>query len=193
MAAAAEVLEKVDVLGPPPAQINLEADFEKVPPPPPPFDPVQLKEKYIAERDKRLKHGGGINQYRLVETDGIFAHMLKDPWTKPGFTREPISEQVDVMIVGGGYGAQLVAVRLIEHGVTNIRMIEKAGDFGGTWYWNRYAVDQSRGCHQHIWTCQQLLRPHANVTSSIRYPGAQCDIESVSLGCQIIRTRVCLI
>jgi hypothetical protein len=58
---------------------------------------------------------------------------LKDPWVEPGFERDPIEEEVDVVIVGGGYGAQVVAVRLIEAGVDKFRIIEKAGDFGGTW------------------------------------------------------------
>ena len=148
--AKVDVLNNVDLLGPPQNQINLGAQFDKSEDPTVaevPFDPVKLKERYIAERDKRLKHGGGINQYRLVEINGIFKHYLTDPWVEPGFTREPVKEEVDVVIVGGGYGAQLVAVRLIEAGISNIKLIEKAGDFGGTWYWNRY-------------------------------PGAQCDIES---------------
>lgn len=115
----------VDILGPQQEQVNLQAEFDKAEPAPPPFDPVKLKEKYIAERDKRIQHGGGINQYRLVENKGMFSHYLKDPWVEPGFTREPVSEQVDVVIIGGGYGAQLVAVRLIEAGVKNIRLIEK--------------------------------------------------------------------
>lgn len=133
--ATAEVLEKVDLLSPPPEQVTLEADFDKAETesvPPPAFDPVKLKEKYIAERDKRLKHSTGIDQYRLIEEGGEFAHYLKDPWVEPGFTREPVSEVVDVAITGGGFGAQLVAVRLLEAGVKNIRLIEKAGDFGGT-------------------------------------------------------------
>lgn len=136
--ATAEVLTKVDLLGPPHEQVNLEADLRQAEPAPVQFDPVKLKEKYLAERDKRLKHGGGINQYRLVEERGQFAHYLDDPWIEPGFARDPVTEQVDVVVIGGGYGAQLIAVRLIEQGVKNIRMIEKAGDFGGTWYWNRY-------------------------------------------------------
>lgn len=140
MAATAEVLNQIpiDPLGPKPTQINLNADFEKSAKPSVeevPFDPVALKEKYLAERDKRLKHGGGINQYRLVEEKGIFKHYLTDPWVEPGFTREPVKEVVDVVVVGGGYGAQLVAVKLIEAGIPNVRLIEKAGDFGGTWYW----------------------------------------------------------
>ena len=94
------------------------------------FDPVALKEKYLAERDRRLARGQGVEQYTLV--DGKLSHFLKDPWVEPGFEREPIEEETEVVIVGGGYGAQVVAVRLMEVGVRNFRMIEKAGDFGGT-------------------------------------------------------------
>ncbi|KAF1364117.1 FAD/NAD(P)-binding domain-containing protein [Lizonia empirigonia] len=101
-----------------------------------PFDPVALKEKYLAERDKRLAREEGVEQYTLL--DGKLTRYLKDPWVEPGFTRDPVEEETDVVIVGGGYGAQVVAVRLIQAGVKNFRIIEKAGDFGGTWYWNRY-------------------------------------------------------
>lgn len=127
-----------DYLGPQPQQVNLDAKIEKAADPEQlNFDPVALRDRYKSERDKRLNAGlSGINQYKYVE--GQFAHMLRDPWIEPGFKRDPITETVDVIVIGGGYGAQLVAVRLIESGVTNVRMIEKAGGFGGTWYWNRY-------------------------------------------------------
>ncbi|KXS96860.1 hypothetical protein AC578_7382 [Pseudocercospora eumusae] len=136
--ATADVLQKVDLLGPQQEQVNLQADFEKAPQSPASFDPVALKQKYLEERDRRLKQPlSGIDQYQLIDENSQFAHYLKDPWCEP-FQRDPVSEVDDVLIVGGGYGAQLVAVRLIEAGVKNIRMLEKAGDFGGTWYWNRY-------------------------------------------------------
>ena len=32
----------------------------------------------------------------------------------------------------------LAAARLKEAGIDDFRIIEKGGDFGGTWYWNRY-------------------------------------------------------
>jgi hypothetical protein len=112
-------------------QAELNATIEKVADPAKlSFDPAELKKKYLAERDKRLRPDA-VDQYRFV--DGQFSHYLKDPWIKPGFKRDPVDEEVDVVIIGGGYGAQLVAVRLLEAGVTNIRMIEKAGNFGGTW------------------------------------------------------------
>lgn len=129
-----EVLDNIDLLGPQHEQINLEADFDKAEsePSPTPFDPQKLKERYEAERDIRLKHSKGIDQYQLVEVDGQFSQYLDDPWIKEDLSRDPVSETVEVLIIGGGYGAQLVAVRLLEAGVKSIRMLEKAGDFGGT-------------------------------------------------------------
>ena len=99
------------------------------------FDPTALKEKYRAERNKRLRKDGN-EQY--VEIKGQFAHYLEDPYVEPGFAREPLSDEVDVVVVGGGFGGLLAGARLREAGVERVRMIEKGGDFGGTWYWNRY-------------------------------------------------------
>ena len=99
------------------------------------FDPVALREKYRAERDKRLKNEG-TGQYRAV--DGAFAHLLSDPYVEPGFSREPLTDEVDAVVIGGGFGGLMMAARLREAGVKSVRIIEKGGDFGGTWYWNRY-------------------------------------------------------
>ena len=55
----------------------------------------------------------------------------------PGFTRDPVIEETDVVIVGGGFGGMHAAHQLTLKGVNKIRIIEKGGDFGGTWYWNR--------------------------------------------------------
>nr|QQZ49271.1 NAD(P)/FAD-dependent oxidoreductase [Phenylobacterium glaciei] len=43
-----------------------------------------------------------------------------------------------MVVIGGGFGGLLAGARLREAGVQDIRVIEKGGDFGGTWYWNRY-------------------------------------------------------
>ena len=99
------------------------------------FDPKALRAKYRAERDKRLRAEGN-EQY--VEIVGDFARFLEDPYVEPGFTREPLTDEVDVVVIGGGFGGLLAGARLREAGVGDIRLIEKGGDFGGTWYWNRY-------------------------------------------------------
>ena len=99
------------------------------------FDPDALREKYRHERDRRLRPEAN-DQY--VEITADFRHYVDDPHVDPGFTREPLSDAVDVVIVGGGFGGLLAAARLREAGVKDIRIIEKGGDFGGTWYWNRY-------------------------------------------------------
>src|SRR6185312_8342546 len=99
------------------------------------FDPEALRAKYRQERDKRLRADGNA-QY--VEIAGDFAHYLDDPYVTPGFTRAPLTDEVEVVVVGGGFGGLLAGARLKEAGLTDIRIIEKGGDFGGTWYWNRY-------------------------------------------------------
>ena len=99
------------------------------------FDPDALKKKYIAERDKRLRADGN-EQYRNIE--GEFAHYLDDPYVEPGFTRASLTDEVEVVVIGGGFGGLLAGARLREAGVQDLRIIEKGGDFGGTWYWNRY-------------------------------------------------------
>jgi len=99
------------------------------------FDPDALRAKYRAERDKRLRADGN-DQY--VEVQGRFARFVGDPYVEPGFTRAPLSDEVQVLVIGGGFGGLLAGARLREAGIDDVRIVEKGGDFGGTWYWNRY-------------------------------------------------------
>jgi cation diffusion facilitator CzcD-associated flavoprotein CzcO len=99
------------------------------------IDPDALRAKYREERDKRLRPDGN-EQY--VEVKGDFSRYVDDPYVVAGFTRAPLTDAVDVLIIGGGFGGLLAGARLREAGVQDIRIIEKGGDFGGTWYWNRY-------------------------------------------------------
>jgi len=99
------------------------------------FDPETLRARYRAERDRRLR-GDGNDQYR--DLAGTLERYLDDPHADPSFTRPPLTDQVDVLVIGGGFGGLLVAARLREAGIEDIRVLEKAADFGGTWYWNRY-------------------------------------------------------
>ena len=99
------------------------------------FDPDALHEKYLAERDKRVREDG-IGQY--VEVTAEFSHFIDDPYVEPGFTREPVFDEVEFAIIGGGFGGLMMGARLREAGFESIRVVEAGGDFGGTWYWNRY-------------------------------------------------------
>jgi cation diffusion facilitator CzcD-associated flavoprotein CzcO len=99
------------------------------------FDPAALRAKYARERARRLRPDG-LSQY--VEVAGAFGHFADDPWADAPPTREPIADEVDVAIVGAGFGGLLTGARLRELGVQRLRLIDKAADVGGTWYWNRY-------------------------------------------------------
>ncbi|MBV1930190.1 MAG: NAD(P)/FAD-dependent oxidoreductase, partial [Porticoccaceae bacterium] len=99
------------------------------------FDPDALRDKYAYERDKRVR-SEGASQYQ--ELSGELDVFDDDPFVEPGFTRDPVEKEVDVAIIGGGFGGLLVGAHLREAGVESICCIEKGGDFGGTWYWNRY-------------------------------------------------------
>ena len=99
------------------------------------FDPDALREKYRVERDKRLREDGN-DQYQ--EMTGEFSHYVEDPYIDELIEREPLTDQVEVAIIGGGFGGLITGARLRESGVESIRIIEQGGDFGGTWYWNRY-------------------------------------------------------
>lgn len=99
------------------------------------YDPDALKRKYLQERDQRVRPEGNA-QY--VATKGLFENFSRDPWVAPDFKREPIVGHTEVIIAGGGFGGLLAGARMHEAGCRDIRVIEIAGDFGGTWYWNRY-------------------------------------------------------
>lgn len=94
-----------------------------------------LHDKYLAERDKRLR-SDGTAQY--VHVDQAFIGDVDDPYAGEQIERDAVSEDVDAVVVGGGFSGLLAATSLLNEGVTDIRVIEKGSDFGGTWYWNRY-------------------------------------------------------
>ena len=99
------------------------------------FDPDQLRDKYRLERDKRLRSDGN-EQYKEVK--GEFSYFVEDPYVEKKIERGPIVDSAEVVIIGGGFGGMLAGARLREAGIDDFKIIEKGGDFGGTWYWNRY-------------------------------------------------------
>ena len=99
------------------------------------FDPDALRDKYRVERDKRLREDAN-DQYNEIK--GEFSNFIEDPYITMDIDRKPLTDEVEVAIIGGGFGGLIAGARLSELGFEDIRIIEKGGDFGGTWYWNRY-------------------------------------------------------
>jgi cyclohexanone monooxygenase len=100
------------------------------------FDPDALRERYNRERDRRIRPDGE-DQY--IQIAGKYANYGdQDPYAPKSFDRAPLTDEVEVAIIGGGWAGLLSAARLKEAGVSDIRIIEDGSDFGGTWYWNRY-------------------------------------------------------
>ncbi|MEV0110224.1 NAD(P)/FAD-dependent oxidoreductase [Nocardia sp. NPDC050799] len=101
----------------------------------PEIDHAALRARYLAERDKRLRPEGQ-KQY-VASEDGFSDFFEGDPYT-PVTPREPLTEEIDVAVLGGGWAGLTAGARLTQAGVDDFRVIELAGDFGGAWYWNRY-------------------------------------------------------
>ncbi|GIF39123.1 monooxygenase [Actinoplanes xinjiangensis] len=99
-----------------------------------PDEIASLRAKYRAERDRRIRPDGGG---RYQPATGEFGYYAKDPYTER-VDRRPVTDRVDATVVGGGFGGLLTGARLRQAGLQDLRVIDEAGDFGGTWYWNRY-------------------------------------------------------
>ncbi|MFL9652763.1 flavin-containing monooxygenase [Streptomyces sp. PB17] len=100
-----------------------------------PEELTELRRRYRAERERRVRPDGA-RQY--LAADAAFGYYAEDPYAETPRERHPLRDRVDVAVVGGGFGGILAGARLRQQGVGRVRIVEKGGDFGGTWYWNRY-------------------------------------------------------
>jgi cyclohexanone monooxygenase len=113
----------------------------------PEIDHAALRAKYLNERDKRIRPDG--QQQYLVTEGGFEGFYEADPYL-PVVPRLPISEDVDVAILGGGFAGLIAGSQLRQAGIADFRIIDLAGAFGGAWYWNRYPgiqVDTDSYCY----------------------------------------------
>lgn len=102
---------------------------------PAPHELAALRQRYRLERERRVRPDGP-GQYH--DTEAEFGYYAADPYAGEPTERDPLYDTVDVAVIGGGFGGILTGARMREQGVERVRIVEKGGDFGGTWYWNRY-------------------------------------------------------
>ncbi len=131
------------------------------------FDPDALREKYRIERERRLRPEGN-KQYVYPDDVSLAAQYVSDPWSDP-IERDPITEAVEVCVIGAGLGGIQAAVLLRDAGVDSMRIIDKAGGFGGVWYWNRYPGAQ---CDVDAYIYLPFLE-RMNYTPSEKYSSAK--------------------
>lgn len=104
-------------------------------PPAETIDIPAMRAKYLRERDRRISKQHN-DQY--IPASGKWKDIYEvDPYT-PVEPREPVTGETDVVILGAGYCGMMVATQLKRAGITDFYNIDHGGNFGGTWYWNRY-------------------------------------------------------
>jgi cyclohexanone monooxygenase len=141
----------------------------------PAIDFDALNRKYAEEREKRLRPDA-LDQYRPLE--GEYRHFDEDPFAEP-ISREPVVRDADVLIIGGGFAGLLSGAHLRKNGVEDIVIVEKGGDFGGTWYWNRYPGIR---CDVESYTYIPLLEDTGFVPSEKYAKGAEIHDQCQRIG-----------
>ena len=158
----------------------------------PVFDPLKptdkqqdyydgIKQKFAEARDLRMNYRPqGTAQYTSDLTSELAKYEI-DPYVEASVAREPINDRVECLFIGGGFSALLTAARLRERGVESIRIVERGGDVGGTWYWNRYP---GAACDVSAYDYLPLLDELNHVPSSFYAKGPE-----IFAHCQAIARR----
>ena len=112
-------------------------------------DAFQVQQRYGEERAKRLRDDGNSQFIDLSLSDKPELNsFLSDPWADPARVKDANTlfpdNRCKMLILGAGWGGLLYAIRMVEAGVRpeDIRIVDSATGFGGTWYWNRYPGDR---------------------------------------------------
>lgn len=101
------------------------------------FDLQSLRDRYAAERDKRIRPEGTAQYVHTGRDEAAADFWEVDPHT-PFTERAPVIGDTEVVVIGGGFAGLLVGSNIKKQGIEDVRIIDMAGDFGGCWYWNRY-------------------------------------------------------
>ena len=93
---------------------------------------AQEQAKYLEFKEARR----GAADYMAME--GAFAKYLDDVYSADPVSREALTDECEILVVGAGFAGLLLWHKLRNAGFNDVRFCEKGGDVGGTWYWNRY-------------------------------------------------------
>ncbi len=144
-------------------------------PPAEALDIRALREKYAFEKNRRLRKDGGA-QYAPLSGD-VAPDYAVDPH-KPIAPRASLSEDVDALVIGAGWGGIKASYYLTKEGVSNFRNIDTAGDFGGVWYWNQYPGVQ---CDNDAYCYLPLLEEMGYMPSKKFSDGAEIQVYAKSI------------
>lgn len=105
-----------------------------------------IANKYKEERDKRFNAiSAGQGGHLKFRSSSLINNLDKDPWADyDNLAKEaPLlrdNSEIRFLILGAGHNGILFAYHLIAAGfkASEIVVVDPAGGFGGTWYWNRY-------------------------------------------------------
>ena len=103
--------------------------------PPPPSGAVFNAEEQAKYREFKEARRGAAD-YMAME--GEFGKYLEDVYSAEPVARDSLADDCEVLVVGAGFAGLLLWHKLRQAGFQDVRFCEKAGDVGGTWYWNRY-------------------------------------------------------
>lgn len=99
------------------------------------LDAKAIKATYEIERAKR-EGAAGVSQFK--QPKGANSQLRQDVF-QPTVSRDSVEAETGVLICGAGFAGLITAVSLKkDHGIEDFTIIDRAGDFGGTWYWNQY-------------------------------------------------------
>lgn len=76
------------------------------------------------------------------------------------------TKDFDAIVVGAGFGGLYMLKKLRDEQGLNVRVFDKAGDVGGTWYWNRYpgALSDTE-THVYCYSWDKELLQEMDITS----------------------------
>ncbi|MDX3660017.1 NAD(P)/FAD-dependent oxidoreductase [Streptomyces sp. ID05-26A] len=127
------------------------------------FDPEAVRAKYLRHNKSRVTRtvDDQLSRASRPVADG-------DPFVTVRTEREPLLDEVDAIIVGGGFGGLVTAAHLRKAGVPRVRVIEAGSGFGGVWYWNRYP---GAACDTEAYVYLPFIE-EVGVMPSEKHPGA---------------------